>query len=823
MTFRITNISVILFITTVVNFYTTTIAWQRRKTKGGAYFAWGMAGVTLWTLASTLDYAAVPIPTKVFYAKIEALGSYSALALLTMFALSYTGHEEWLKKIWVKAFFILYPLTNIALTWTNEFHNLIWSGFTRSEIGNNIVVFHHGPAFTGAVIVGYAMIALNLTVLWQASRQGSELSRRQARLLLMALSFPIISNIIYQLGFQTMQGIDWTSITFSISGVFMLTALYGTRFLDLVPVARHTTIERMSDCVLVLDPYNQIIDFNQAAVDTFEMGEDPIGKPLEEVISGWPEMIALASSRSTETTQAITLHSQGETVFDARMTLLKDGRGQLFGKLLVFRDISKQYQAERALAERVKELNCIYNLSLLVERPDISLDEILQGGVNLIAAAMQYPQLACAKLSLDDRVFVTENYQDTPMKLINEVSIAGRGVGALEVGYLPNPDEGDYPHFIQEEKNLLYIMAERLGNAIQNLQAEEKLRQSEERYRTVADYTYDWGYWRAPDGEILYISPSCERITGYTPEEFIHNPGLLESIVIPEDRPTLGAHKANSSGEASEDGLHKADFRIMRCDGEIRWIAHTCQHIRSKDGTNLGVRATNRDITEQKQIEAALQKTQTYLIEQQRELARNEERQRMARDLHDSVNQSLHSLKLFSETLVATIGKENFERAGQIAERVQESARQSFKETRLMLHELQDRGPGRVVNFIEDLETRLGRVERRAGVRANIIQEGSPLPCPQELHENLYWIAIEALNNTLKHAQASQVQIFVRCTPQRTEVEIIDDGIGFDTSKRQYAGMGLENMRQRAALLNGELTVESTPGEGTCVRLTVGD
>jgi signal transduction histidine kinase len=54
-------------------------------------------------------------------------------------------------------------------------------------------------------------------------------------------------------------------------------------------------------------------------------------------------------------------------------------------------------------------------------------------------------------------------------------------------------------------------------------------------------------------------------------------------------------------------------------------------------------------------------------------------------------------------------------------------------------------------------------------------------------------------------------------------VEIIDDGIGFDTSKRQYAGMGLENMRQRAALLNGELTVESTPGEGTCVRLRVGD
>ena len=89
MFFRLTNFSIILFITTVINFITTYNAWQRRKIKGGLYFALGMMGITLWTLAAGLDYAAVPIPLKVFFAKLEATGYNIALSLLAVFSLVY--------------------------------------------------------------------------------------------------------------------------------------------------------------------------------------------------------------------------------------------------------------------------------------------------------------------------------------------------------------------------------------------------------------------------------------------------------------------------------------------------------------------------------------------------------------------------------------------------------------------------------------------------------------------------------------------------------------------------------------------------------------
>ncbi len=119
-----------------------------------------------------------------------------------------------------------------------------------------------------------------------------------------------------------------------------------------------------------------------------------------------------------------------------------------------------------------------------------------------------------------------------------------------------------------------------------------------------------------------------------------------------------------------------------------------------------------------------MQRAQNMLNKQQRELAKLEERKRMARDLHDSVSQSIHSMVLFSETLAATLEKGNYDRALQISDRIQESARQSHKETRLLLYELQFEGPNKQVNLIQDLKERLARVERHTGVKAEIIQEG---------------------------------------------------------------------------------------------------
>ena len=139
-------------------------------------------------------------------------------------------------------------------------------------------------------------------------------------------------------------------------------------------------------------------------------------------------------------------------------------------------------------------------------------------------------------------------------------------------------------------------------------QAGKALRESEERFRTVADFTYDWESWIGPDGKYIYVSPSCERITEHSPKEFLKSPGLLESITHPDDRKKISVHLHDHL--KSDDEVLTIDFRIISRSGNTRWISHICQPVYGSDGNWAGRRASNRDITKQREVEAQLQRAE---------------------------------------------------------------------------------------------------------------------------------------------------------------------------------------------------------------------
>ncbi len=175
---------------------------------------------------------------------------------------------------------------------------------------------------------------------------------------------------------------------------------------------------------------------------------------------------------------------------------------------------------------------------------------------------------------------------------------------------------------------------------------EQQLRESELKYRIVADNTHDWEFWLSPSGQFIYTSPSCKDITGYKAEEFVSNPDLLLKIIHTEDQEGFLAHHQDVT-QRMEKG--EVEFRILQSNGNNIWIGHVCQPVFDDTGTYLGTRGSNRNITERKTVEADLKKANEKLNAHIREI---EQLQGELREqaLHDPLT-GLYNRRYLNEAL----------------------------------------------------------------------------------------------------------------------------------------------------------------------------
>jgi signal transduction histidine kinase len=219
------------------------------------------------------------------------------------------------------------------------------------------------------------------------------------------------------------------------------------------------------------------------------------------------------------------------------------------------------------------------------------------------------------------------------------------------------------------------------------------------------------------------------------------------------------------------------------------------------------------------ELRQAHRQLQTY-AGQAEELAVAKERNRLARDLHDSVAQTLYGLTLQSEAASRQLASGHLEKVSGYLREIRQSAQHSLQEARLLIFEL--RPPILEKDgLVAALKARLEDVEGRSGLQTHLnLDEVGKLSA--NLETGLYRIAQESLNNILKHAQASQVTLNLARDPTKVSLEIIDDGIGFDPETAQLqGGLGLEGMQARAEQIGGNLRVQSAAGEGTRVKVEV--
>ena len=290
--------------------------------------------------------------------------------------------------------------------------------------------------------------------------------------------------------------------------------------------------------VLVATTAGRVDFVNQAFCNLFNLNDLPenlLGLTAPEMIA----KIAPAYAEPANTVSLIqTIVTTGRPV-KGREVVMRDGRfysvdfipividGKPYGRLWHHQDITERKQMEEALRsnthklnERVKELNCLYAISKLVEKSDITLNQILQGIVDIIPPYWQYPENACARVILQGREFKTENYRPPVSKQSGDITVNGKSVGFLEVGYLEETPGNDEGTFLNEERNLINEIAERVGRIVELKQAQEQLRESRLFADKLIDTQLDTVFVFDPVAQKpLKWNRAFKEVSGYSDEE----------------------------------------------------------------------------------------------------------------------------------------------------------------------------------------------------------------------------------------------------------------------------------------------------------------
>ncbi len=318
----------------------------------------------------------------------------------------------------------------------------------------------------------------------------------------------------------------------------------------------------------------------------------------------------------------------------------------------------------------------------------------------------------------------------------------------------------------------------------------------------------------------LYVSPQATDILGFSPDTWIGDPGLWSRQIHPADRDWVVDRnlRTNATGEQ-----FRAEYRMFASDGREVWIRDEAVLVNDDGGRPLFWRGVMLDITELKQAEAKLKRSlemlrqamsERRLLLERLEFAREEERRRIANDIHDDSIQVMASVSLRLQSILDSIPED---RRGDLVE-VQAWVEEAIDRLRYLVFELHPPSLDRQ-GLVAALHEYLEKSGAEAGFEFGVddLLEDEPTG---ELALAAYRITQEAITNVRKHAGAKRVNLLLEQKGTGYLVRLSDDGAGFSSSGPAQPGhLGLVAMRERAELADGWCKVESTPGEGTVVEV----
>ncbi len=314
--------------------------------------------------------------------------------------------------------------------------------------------------------------------------------------------------------------------------------------------------------------------------------------------------------------------------------------------------------------------------------------------------------------------------------------------------------------------------------------------------------------WDPASGRVTW-SDEMYAIYGVDPAQFRPSFENYLERIHPEDR---GVAAATVARALMDNRSFSMDERIVRPDGRVRQLRSHGEVVRDAGGRPIKMVGACIDITEQKASEAALRALTRRLVE-----AEENERRRIARELHDRVGQNLSALNINLDIVAGSLKDDALKRRLDDSLKLVDGTLQSIENV------MADLRPALLDEY--GLAAALGwygeEYAQRTGIRVGVEGREAGRELRPEIAVALFRIAQEALNNAAKHSSAKRIRVCLEERGSELELCIIDDGRGFDPAQAPRGRWGMTTMRERAQAAGGRLSVDSSPGNGTCVRATV--
>jgi PAS domain S-box-containing protein len=584
------------------------------------------------------------------------------------------------------------------------------------------------------------------------------------------------------------------------------------------------SVDRAADAVYWIDPQAKILEVNEAATLMLGYSKDELCSMTVHDLNPdfqadmWPGFWAEAQRRGTMVFETAHRAKNGRLIPIEVSVNYLSYEGKEYHCAFV-RNITERKRAEEELREseaRLKDIldnspgmvflkdpeGCYLHVNRQFERAFHMTREHVVGKTD---EAIFVPEQAAAFRANDFKVFQA----GVPLEF-EEIAMHDDGPHTSIVSKFPLYSGDGKP----------YALCGITTDITDRKRVEEALRQSEERYRSIFENAVEGIFQTTPEGKYVSANPALARIYGYdSPED------LIAAITNIASQLYVDSSRRDEFIRLMQKQEELTDFEalVYRKDGSFIWISENVRAVRDPSGVLVGYEGTVEHITERKLAEQRLRDTldQVRTLSGRLATVQEEERTRIARELHDELGVGLTCLKIDLSRLHTMLGEQTGVRVlkkvrSRIPSMIEQidttiaSVQRLVKELRPAV--LDDLG------LVAAIEWQCQDFQKRTGIPCTCVTSADDMAVEPVRATALFRICQEALTNAARHAQATAVMIKLESRSDSLRLVVADNGVGIpDMKASDRRSLGLLGMKERAALFGGELTIQGQPGTGTTV------